>query len=718
MELKLHNILSQLILCTLLYQLSCNTLTFHSLLATFNECSITYYHFINKSTSTIKSTRENTDLVQIKIHFKIVLLQQMVTQANVSAKTMNVTFPIRNTNKLAPCSVLVFPQKHVELSRDLTTINNSSGDYPYFHSEFIWFLKTIGSEHSPGLATSYLDAVGSHLPAVYLEIANFSTASLICFPCIASDFKSEVVTIRVESLNQFGRITVPEIRQIWMKLHTNLRGTQIGMDSKVDWDQSAKYFHPGHTTPYSIYPGKPEFFDECFCAIILIKNMHNFSFGSESLERPIIHSTIYFRHFIDSSLIRFWRTDGLMVSPHGIFIRQSGFISFYDKNELFREQSNLKGILAPFPWWAWINTGAFGILASFLMAIRKEQHTHTVSLRKCLGSCFILTALFIEQHTPVVTSKGAVGRFVTLWFVWATFSLVVSNAYRGFLFSALASVTKPSTPLTVGELARPGMLIGTTSWHWQSENGSLAIKSTLTRSILPKIISYQNNSEKYQEYSRLQKSVYWVASHISLAEFSVQASINRTALVGPQSHIIPIPYLLSVLDSNKSLVVGPYSRKIIIPNKFGIIDSMVRIKWFKGWFQDIGSYWVSNPISEPRFMNHLVWDTHNNYLYRTFTLAIARIYESGMSDRWRIFSLAYSEKYIRKDIRNLTKGIVGSSKNLLKGHSVSRHIYLEILIHFGGFIAVSLLIFSLEWLHQQLTSTKADKTSIIKVKTN
>lgn len=50
-----------------------------------------------------------------------------------------------------------------------------------------------------------------------------------------------------------------------------------------------------------------------------------------------------------------------------------GFVVFYGKSEFLRKQSKLKGILAPFPWWAWILTGALLVSSSLLMAFKRES---------------------------------------------------------------------------------------------------------------------------------------------------------------------------------------------------------------------------------------------------------------------------------------------------------------------------------------------------------
>lgn len=153
--------------------------------------------------------------------------------------------------------------------------------------------------------------------------------------------------------------------------------------------------------------------------------------------------------------------------------------------------------------------------------------------------------------------------------------------------------------------------------------------------------------------------------------------------------------MLSVLDSKRTTVLAPYLRKIDIPNKFGIVDDMAMMGSYKGCFEQIGSYWVSKPISEPAFLNQLVWVTHNNYLFRSFTLSIGRIHESGLFGRWERFISADSEKLKRDEVRNLALGAMKIKRSLLEEHSVSKHIFLEI-IHFGGFIAICLVTFCAE----------------------
>lgn len=64
-------------------------------------------------------------------------------------------------------------------------------NYGYVHPEFIWFLKTTSRERTSSI-NSYMEAVMSHLPAVYLEIVNYSVVSLMCFTCVGSHLAKDV----------------------------------------------------------------------------------------------------------------------------------------------------------------------------------------------------------------------------------------------------------------------------------------------------------------------------------------------------------------------------------------------------------------------------------------------------------------------------------------------------------------------------------------------
>lgn len=145
-----------------------------------------------------------------------------------------------------------------------------------------------------------------------------------------------------------------------------------------------------------------------------------------------------------------------------------------------------------------------------------------------------------------------------------------------------------------------------------------------------------------------------------------------------------------------------------MPDKFGIIGTSDGLGYYKRCFEEIESYWVSRPVYEPTFLMHVVWCTHNNYLYRSLIPSIARIYETGMFDRWEKFHVAYFQKEKLEQIRNIAadSGWRRSESNLLKDYLVSKQTYSEIVTHLAGFIAICLLTFSVDYFRIKLKRTK------------
>lgn len=549
-------------------EISCEAFIFHNLLSTFSGCSITYYHFINPSNYLNNASSREADLGELKLRFEQAPLLQLVISAD-----FNSTYPAQNPYdgnpyKLSLCSVLVFPRINVQLSRDLTF---SFRNYPYIHPSFIWFLKVFDQVSTPNHEASYLEAVKSHLPAIYLEIENFSVVSFICFPCITSGSTTDAVAIQFEESNEFGQLTVSSVRKLWTKLLTNLRGIRIGMDEQVDSNTSPKYFNKGHTTPCSIYPGKPELFSKHVCAVFVISGMLNFSIGAR-IAQTELHSILKLGYFVSRLALVLCKYSGFMASSHGIEVIEYGFVVFYDKNELLGQQLKLKGILAPFPWWTWIAVGAALVSTSLLVMTRIRTSIEQISLRSSIRWCLVLWSLMIEQGMTLNLGEDILARF-SLWLVWATFGLIVSHAYRGFLFSTLASAENPSTPLTTSELVESHMLIGTSDLSWWGQNGIPVLKSSLTESMLPKIISSDSSSPIGKLRAELLKSLRLFTFKREFAEFALNTSVDRAAFVGPRSNIIPFPNL-EILFSNLNPVLRMHSRKLDIPNRFGIIDPM------------------------------------------------------------------------------------------------------------------------------------------------
>lgn len=249
-----------------------------------------------------------------------------------------------------------------------------------------------------------------------------------------------------------------------------------------------------------------------------------------------------------------------------------------------RKELQLNGIRSPFPWWVWVVIGIAGFAVYTLLLRNGKSLLHGNCLSwKSIFLWLKFTCLFVDQPVPERQKSRELRNF-KLWFCWAVFCLVISHAYRGFLFSSLATDTIPSTPQTLRELVESGILIGTTEVYI-SENFSE--ESSLIHH-LPGIILGEVKAECQDIYSRLQASLFWLIG--DEANFSIQASQNKTALVGPSKMTISIP------------------------QKFAVIDPTERATSIKSFLEEAGIYWASELITEQKFVDHVAWCGHYNYL--------------------------------------------------------------------------------------------------------
>lgn len=684
---------SLLLLVHLVGGLFGNALTFNDLLRTFSECSITYYDRTNRSIS--ENYNMTGTLLNLKSRFGLIPLQFMSTLNSATHSKLLVAF---NLLKHSECKVLVLPGEQLQLPRDLQNREVSSVKFE-FYAEFVWFLKPVNSNSylnhiTPGVA--YSEFLKSHKPAVYMEIEEFQRVSLICIPCMKQASSTVIYAV---PLNVSDHQLISQIRSCWFTQHQNLWQIGIGMDIKKPWshDEISKYFHQGQTTPCSIYPEIPSSFDPPICALIIMRDTLNFSFASDKRSQSLTHSKINFKNFINNLFLRRWKASGIMMSSYGISLEQYGFIVLHDNNLLLQDQAKMKGILSPFPRWVWITIAILGISTSLVTACRIDNLGNW-TCQNFFQSIFLLSSVLVEQTASRIPGKdGLRKRFLVA--TWAFFCIIVAYAYRAFLFTALASKMNPFIPETIFELRETGMLMGTKDWFWQTGNNTFTSRPTIMQGILPKIVSSEKNITKRGMYGELQTSIVWFTCHEDIDQFAINTSFTRKALVGPSKNIMYIPYLRSVLDSNRSTLIPSNSREIGIPNKFAIIDLIETIECLKIFFEELGTLWVSRPVAVHKFINHLVWSVQNNHLFPTITLSLARLYESGLYNRWDMYFIENEKKVNRAKLRKLNAQ-VELSLDSGKEHQISKGVFLEILIHFCIFLAAGLLSFVIEHLHQ------------------
>lgn len=647
------------------------TLNFSSLLGCFQECSLTYLYFTGYEHT---DKGQPLDLFELRTGFENdVLLQfRVISDLNVNTKFNPIS---ANAFKFSACSVIIFPQEQAQLSLDL--ILNTRSTYSQLRHEFTIFLK---SKTQIPTGNFFIPLITARAPTIYLEVEKFSKVFFICLPCCQSavslDKISSVVPIEAFKLRNFE---VLDIRKKWTKLIRNMHKTKISSPQvpRVTAEIPG-YFNSGQTTPCSTYPQRTMFMDRHGCAIVLISEMHNFTLilGNSWRHRPNlpeVHAEIFYYLFADQNNINFWKQAGAMGSSYGVEVEYYAFAVFIDNEELILQDSKLKGILAPFPWWLWLGIVVFGFLTSLFLSckcivIGTEQVSWSI-----MHSWFILASLVVDQPAPQIIWRDNLMK-LKLWGAWWFFCLVISYTYRGLIFSSLATETTPVTPETLMELAESNIMLATSQFFTRGSDA--ARRPTFTENLLPKIMLSELTSERSKNMcSHLSKSVNFFSDELNLA--SVEISLNHTTQVD--------------------------SKVTKIPGTFAIIDPIWLIGEGKVFFEEIGKFWVSKlKMMDSTFSSYLYWSSNYNYFYPTFQLALAQIYESGLYDRWFKISNDNIHKVVVQGIRQLeTNQLIPTEDKVARGeHEISRAVYFEVLVHFCIFIGTTLLVFAIELLYK------------------
>lgn len=656
-------------LATSVYVRRQDVLYFSDFLEIFDQCSITYHHLWNhlKQMETKfeeEPPNQSEILAKLRREFgrKVLLQFFITTNSTLSERTVDSgrNYQAFNVYRISWCSVMLLPQKQVKLYSELTMYTRS---YSVIHSEFTWFIKDI-----PGnpfqLENSYIELVNSQKPGIYLEIENFSLVSMICIPCSEKRTDSNLVTLSRPKM--FGKPSVSHVRKAWEDLHLNLKGSLI----KTYVPNVSLHFHKGQLLPCSPYPHKTSEYRPLRCVLILLSLKLNFSLEADNSNlNAIMYSDIHVLFVADITL-KLMKDFGKSAIPYGTVNQWYHFIVLYHKMEMRLNLIKLQGILAPFPWWTWICIAALAISTSHLLIANAKQGA-IFSFLNTFHSCFMYTVLLVDQGAPSLP-KSDVFRNFKLWLVWGIFTLIISNAYRGFLFSSLTANVEPAFPGTVEQLVTSGMLVGTSEKYQNyvtKETGS-----TLKDLILQSLIMFWCASNVTRKvYTNLQESVQWFQVPLdSTSNFSIRASINRSILAGPNSSIITAPKKFTILDDNF------------------VVDK------FKNLFEEIDTYWVSRPVTETSLGMNVILATHNNFLYQTISVSIAKMHESGLKDWWDNWYNEYTRRSNKQQVQHYMRQLQSNRHTSDVKYEVPKAVFLQILIYYTAFNAVCLVAFVFE----------------------
>lgn len=655
-----------IVICLTFTRAPDNKVGFSNLITIFQECTITYLHLQPLADHHYELQEEDDmsvidGLQSIFKKYKALLQFLITTKPGLASATRdqhNLKKSCHINKRLSLCKVLVL-QGTDEILLDELAQNKA---------EFVWFL-TFDLETNC-LRDNFTHAlVQLHVPRIYLKIANFCHAYLLDIPRQCSKLQAPHHFIDSVEAPLADFENIHHVRKRWSKLHSNMRGVHISMPLVRLHAKQIQYYYynTGQNIPCGVYPKLLKYIDPNFCSMILLSDRLNFSFlfgNPGSFASANVHSVIRDRLHISKFNRQYWKNHNEVAVTYGVTLEYFSFIVLLDKEIFPLNKGKLKGILAPFPWWTWISTGSLGFTTSVILMRTMNNLQHRISTWRILHAWFSFSALLVDQPAKICLQIRL--NKIMLWMAWASFCLVMSHAYRGFLFSSLATKTSPVVPETLNELVETRMLIGSTANYRRANGGS---GPTLTEYILPETISPAMNQPARNFYNYLQTCVRWFT--VSATQLTVQVSKNKST------------------DVNFHLYH--------FSDKFAIIDPLWMVDKIKILFEDVGVYWVSKPVTQPVLLNRQVWTATYNYFYLIFEEFLGKTYDSGMHARWGKFLSAHRIKSEKKIVRHLLgDSIAGDAITNFREHEVSKHIYVEILFHFCVFILLAVLFFIAE----------------------
>lgn len=634
-----------------------------NILGAFNNCSITYYHIVSNhfpsDTSPQNSNWDRHEISQRLIDkFDEIILQYVVVDLNRYWSKTGPPYLELGASRYSACTVTILLRRYV---RFMSALTKSETMFPKIRSQFMWYLKSSSDD---GSEYPYYYLVNVERPAIHLEIENldFRRVSAVCIHC---SVKGATTTSNLNTGISIFHTDITLIKRYWIRQNSDLRGASI--QSSIATNHN--FFHSEQSVPCSSYPDMTKLDVANHCLLILLGLKYNLTLVVNPENVPI-QSYVLKLILQNSEMLQ--EINPGAISSHNIRQEFYAFAVFYDQSKIPILQIKVNGILAPFPWWVWICIGAMGFTTSFLLAVKMENLNQWLSMN-ILTNWFALTSLIVSQGAPIFGKRNDI---LLLWSVWAAFTLIISEAYRGFLFSSLVINVPPSTPRNLSELTESSMLILTTETVHDFTGEYSAL-------------SFMLNSISIHEIRPKQKKIY-----NQLAQ-----SLNLFTT----SNLIRFAELCVLITVNKSAVESTNLKKITIPNKFAIFDSVTTLERFMSNLEVLGNYWISKPVTEHRLGAKEGWNIAPNYMQPSISASIANVDQSGMFDWWEKSLNIYCKWDSIADVKFIAGGMWNSHVTSDREDKISKDVHWQILFYFGGCIAACFLIFISENIYRHIS---------------
>ncbi|CAG7829622.1 unnamed protein product [Allacma fusca] len=509
--------------------------------------------------------------------------------------------------------------------------------------------------------------------------------------------------VRLHDINIFDR---RHYFQEWWRHHKNLERTIV---------KDFSYFQTKKPEDCSIYTAGMDTLPVA-CSMAVIETQLNFTFirdREENFWNLKIHrfpSYVVGKFFADFWLVRRVRNNDENIvfewlCPAMTFEKMT-LLAVFDLNA-----HKISSLWGEFDWTTWL-----GILVSILcmsvvfhILILKPKKTNSI-VRTIYSSLEFTSAFVIEMTVAHVADekrfvkKNLRVMFFHLVVLWSGVSLVLSNAYKGALFSFLAATTAPPIPQNLEELVRGNYFLATTSHYVK---GSAGEPLSLLYYALNETLQYGIMNEKRKDVlQELESKTVFIKSGLSVIASS-HVEQNKGQL--PQRGLSSFPNTL-LGESSK------VNNSVILPLNYVLIGEEEEIHLFQFMMQSLkdSRRFVGKGPTIDLFVKRTPVYVQRNFLYPVFNWNLYQIFESGLWERWLFYHEIHTANLELKTFRsqmNFKKRGLNLLDMLFRGQRMlesaankdneEKSLSLNVLqtVFFLLFIGIctSVVIFTAEW---------------------
>ncbi|CAL8124726.1 unnamed protein product [Orchesella dallaii] len=504
--------------------------------------------------------------------------------------------------------------------------------------EFLWFIFTDETEHCHGglIQDGFKRGlIEDGYPGVFFGIFNFNSVHMLCFSCLEQK--------RFTNLKELATNDIPSYKKLWSSLHSKLSGATFVINyleaklpnfKKLD-NWTSCNIHKGHSFPVET------------CTYFSIMKELNFSTVYTKqlyslVSNPIYDGSILSRNVMNWQLANWLSSNHLEMVSYAMNIRPYAYILIIDSIG-----SNFStAITQPFDWQTWLAL----IIAIFVVAfmLRLAYVIVYSASSTSIYTCIPTFGLLLDQPATNLKSKATSG-FIT-WCVWSFVAITLSQFYKGTLFSFLSISVAPRVPDNLEEVLETNKFIVTSGSAYAANMKDDATGVGLKASSILRDLLLEDMLESHPElnasiYGKLHRKLEWLGSDFG-------------------------KIFLGILRTNSFFsIYSNRSAEVEVPTKYFFMDMSHFVERFRMYLKFFTRKWVSKSHPLPCFVGRAGWAVSHNYMYDRIKIMLARVYESGLYERWETYwhknqALQSMRNIVNKLDKNVKKDLLRKGKKL------------------------------------------------------